>query len=124
MKVGCVNRLAATATHSVAAMNDIRVDSLGGDNSTLNIALYRQVSSKELDKWGQTLFIEILSRSSLLQHVYHSSSFLRTSQMNPSLHSARSVIVCIRISVVPNDRLAINSLVAPHDTGGRMQRFG
>jgi hypothetical protein len=34
-------------------------------------------------------------------------SFLRTSQMNPSLRSGRSVIACLRIAVVPNDRLAI-----------------
>ena len=56
---------------------------------------------------GQTLFIEILSWSSPLQHVYYSSSFLRTSQMNPPLRGGRSVIVRIRISVVLKDRMAI-----------------
>jgi hypothetical protein len=39
--------------------------------------------------------------------VYYSSSVLRTSQMNPSLCSGRSVIVRLRIAVVPKDRLAI-----------------
>ncbi|CBE67938.1 protein of unknown function [Candidatus Methylomirabilis oxygeniifera] len=37
----------------------------------------------------------------------YSFSFLRTSQMNPSLCSGRSVIVCLRIAVVPKDRLVI-----------------
>ena len=53
------------------------------------------------------LFIEILSWSSPLLHVYYSSSFLRTSQMTPSLASGRSIIVYLRIAVVPKDRLVI-----------------
>ena len=55
----------------------------------------------------QALFIEVLSWPSPLQHGYYSSSFLRTSQMNPSLRSGRPVIVCLRIAVVPKDRLVI-----------------
>jgi len=39
--------------------------------------------------------------------VYDSSSALRISSMNPPLRSGRSVIVRIRIAVVPKDRLAI-----------------
>jgi hypothetical protein len=56
---------------------------------------------------GQTLFIGFRSWSSLLHHVYDSSSVRRTSQMNPSLCSGRSVIVCLRFAVVSKDRLVI-----------------
>ena len=56
---------------------------------------------------GQTPFLEFLSWSSPLLRVPYSFSVLRSSQMNPSLRSSRSVIVRIRIAVVPTDRLAI-----------------
>lgn len=64
--------------------------------------------------WGQVLFIEIASLvSPPLQHVNYLSSFLRTFQMNPPLRRGCSVIMRIRIAVVPNDRLTI-ILSLPH----------
>jgi hypothetical protein len=43
--------------------------------------------------------------------------------MPPSLRSGRSIIVYLRIAVVPKDRLVIIPSLASHDTGGRVQRF-
>lgn len=71
---------------------------------------------------------EILSWSSHLHHLYYSSSFLRTPQINPSLRNGRSVIMRIqgarpRSCVLPS-RLTVARLTRVSRKNGALKHQG